>query len=344
MREIILAINNEYFIKKINSKKINYNNLQYREAILETLEKNKNINNIILDEKIPGQISIEKLIEKIIRINKNVNIIFFLEKYDDKKFIKLKKLGVKKIYINNKINVNKVINNLSEGATNNKVITIEGMPKSGKTLFTNLLAKYLNENNKKIVLINLNNNIERNYLKQLGSKKNSKNRYSEKEEIFLDGLNKNEININDNILFINNFQMLIKNNTKEKLQIFLNKYKLIYDYILIDIGNKNIKYVKRQILSNSNKKVLIINSKKLSDINSRKFEVNKKDDYYIICNNYNLLSVNKLIIKNIIGEKYFYSIISYNKKYKNITKKFYDDKNFKLKLNLRKNLKKVLKN
>ena len=313
MREIILAINNEYFIKKINSKKINYNNLQYREAILETLEKNKNINNIILDEKIPGQISIEKLIEKIISINKNVNIIFFLEKYDDKKFIRLKKLGVKKIYINNKINVNKVINNLSDGAINNKVITIEGMPNSGKTLFTNLLAKYLNENNKKIVLINLNNNIEINYLKQIGAKKKLRN--SEKEEIFLDTLNKNEININDNILFINNFQMLIKNNTKRKLQIFLNKYKLIYDYILIDIGNKNIKYVRRQILNNSNKKILIINSKKLSDINSKKFEINKKDNYYIICNNYNLLSVNKLIIKNIIGEKCFYSIILYNKNF-----------------------------
>ena len=209
MRELILAVNNEYFIKKINNKKINYNNLQYREAILETLEKNKNINNIILDEKIPGQISIEKLLQKIIRINKNVNIIFFLEKYDDKKFIKLKKLGVKKIYINKKINVNKVINNLSEGATNNKVITIEGMPKSGKTLFTNLLAKYLNENNKKIVLINLNNNIERNYLKQLGSKKNSKNRYSEKEEIFLDGLNKNEINVLNRLVIQEKFYLLI---------------------------------------------------------------------------------------------------------------------------------------
>ena len=80
---------NNYLIKEINNcEKINYKDVQYREAILEILEKEKNINLIILDEKIPGEINIEKLIEKIKLINEKINIIFFLEKENNKKRMK----------------------------------------------------------------------------------------------------------------------------------------------------------------------------------------------------------------------------------------------------------------
>ena len=61
MKKIIIAMSNNYLIKEIdNYKEINYKSVQYREAILEILEKEKNINLIFLDEKIPGQINIEK--------------------------------------------------------------------------------------------------------------------------------------------------------------------------------------------------------------------------------------------------------------------------------------------
>ena len=45
-------MSNNHLMKEIdNYKEINYKNVQYREAILEILEKEKNINLIILDEK-----------------------------------------------------------------------------------------------------------------------------------------------------------------------------------------------------------------------------------------------------------------------------------------------------
>ena len=180
MKEIIVATENKYFFKKLNNEKITYINLQYREAILEMLDENENINNIIIDEKIPGEISIEKLIKKILKINMKINIIFLLEKEDKNKVSKLKKLGVKKIYINNKSNVDIIINNLLRGGmnrnlVNSKIISIEGTSGSGKTTITYLIIKNLIDKNKKVLLINLNKNIENSYLKLL-NKRNRKKR------------------------------------------------------------------------------------------------------------------------------------------------------------------------
>ena len=159
MKTLILALNNNRLSDKLykNKKiKILYDNLQYREAILEVLENRKNIDYILIDEKLPGEISIEELVKKIRKINKNINIIFFLEKEDIKKKDKLKKLGVKDIYINSKINIKKIIfaisdeeikksekNGKENHINNSKLIVITGKKNSGKTTITNLFLKYL---------------------------------------------------------------------------------------------------------------------------------------------------------------------------------------------------------
>ena len=68
MKKIITAINNPKLneeLKKERNFEIIGKDIQYREAILEILEKNKNIDLIILSEKIEGEIKLEKLIEKI---------------------------------------------------------------------------------------------------------------------------------------------------------------------------------------------------------------------------------------------------------------------------------------
>lgn len=345
MKEIIVATENKYFFKKLNNEKITYINLQYREAILEMLDENENINNIIIDEKTPGEISIEKLIKKILKINMKINIIFLLEKEDKNKVSKLKKLGVKKIYINNKSNIDIIINNLLIGGinnnlVNNKIISIEGTSGSGKTTITYLIIKNLIDKNKKVLLINLNKNIENSYLKLLNKRNRKKRINLNSRNNFIEKLKNNEIEINENILFINNFQELIKENTKEKLKKFFKQYNQLYDYIIIDIGNKNIKFIKNQIIKNSNKNIFIINSKNI-EIKKLK-EINKKNNYYLIDNKYNLLSTNKLIIKNILNKNVYYLKIFYNKRYEQITKNFYGEKNLKVNYITRKTIEAVL--
>ena len=83
MKKIITAINNPKLneeLKKEKNFEVIGKDIQYKEAILELLEQNNKIDLIILSEEIPGEIKLEKLIEKIKMINEKIKIIFILEK------------------------------------------------------------------------------------------------------------------------------------------------------------------------------------------------------------------------------------------------------------------------
>ena len=100
MKKIITAICNPNLneeLKKQKNIEIVCKDIQYREAILEILEKNKDIDYIIISENIPGEINIEDLITKIKNINKKIKIIFLLKKENKKKEKILNKMGIKKI-------------------------------------------------------------------------------------------------------------------------------------------------------------------------------------------------------------------------------------------------------
>ena len=93
--KIILACENKKIIKyfsEIKNNNLIIKKVQYREAIIDILKKEKNINLIFLYEKIPGEISIEDLIKKIKLIDKKNKIIIFLEKENIDKKIKLTNL------------------------------------------------------------------------------------------------------------------------------------------------------------------------------------------------------------------------------------------------------------
>lgn len=188
MKKIILAINDKKTIKKLKEKyKLQEIIIvQYREAIIEILEENINIEKIVIEENIPGIISIEKLIKTIKNKNKKININIILEKEDFNKKDKLKKLEIKGIYIKNKLRINKKKKQEKDKIDKNKIynkkiIFIYGDKKTGKTTIINLFLIYLLKINKKILLINLNKKIENNYLKIFNKylrKNKNKNNYT----------------------------------------------------------------------------------------------------------------------------------------------------------------------
>lgn len=361
MKKVLLAINDKKLIKKIKeNKNINLvnNNLQYREAILEILEKNKNIDFILINENLPGLISIEKLIKKIKIINNKINIIFFLEKYDINKKNRLKVLNINNIYYDKKININKILNLINknnykiENKINNnkikknkknKIITIMGKKKTGKTTIINLLLIYLLEKNKKILLINLNKKIENNYFDLIRKKyhkiKNSKNNFlnnnsNKKMKNIFSNL---EIKINNNLIFLYNFQNIFQGNNSNSILEYFNKYYIKkYDYILVDIGNNAYSKIRQQLIDTSDKRLIIIEDnllgvKELRELTSN-YEKMKKEDQdslHIIINKYYFNSISRLILKNIIDNQVSIDFIFYNQKIKNI-----NIKKDKIKLNM----------
>ena len=379
MKKVILAINNKKIIQKIKqNKEIEIiNNVQYREGILEILDKEKNISNIYIEEKIPGIISIEKLIEKIKIINKKINIIIFLEKEELEKINKLKKLEIKNIYIKNKLIINekkkinnnkllknkktnnklnnkikdkKIINKKTKekNIKNNKIIFIYGNKKTGKTTIANLILIYLLKLNKKILLININKKIENNYLKifsnyNIEEEKKIENKNNNKNKIY-----KFVIKINSNMTFLPIINQKI---IYSEIKSFLLKCSKKYDYILVDSGNTGNYKIKQIIMQTSNVKIKVIDPNTLGikdiegNIETEKVEKqNNNSSLHIIYNKYYFNSVSPLIFKNILKNFKNIHTIFYQKEFIKLSEKIQKSENIKLKNNIKKKLEKILEN
>ena len=287
---IITAINNEKIFKELKSEKnikIISNDIQYKEGILEILEKNKNINYIIFNENLYGQIKIEELIKKIKTINNKINIIIILNKKDLIKQEYLIKNKVKYIY-KEEFSTDKI---LEITFYKNKIIGIIGNEGSGKTIITLMLSELITKyKNKKILIIedNINNNSILNIYKL---KNKYKNNYSKNKTIKI-----------KNNLYLLNVKCFSNNYIKNKIKIIneINKIKNKYDYIFIDIQNINSYEIYKEIIEKS---ILILNSNILEIEKIKKF-VNKNDmNLKIILNNYNQNSISKKILEKAFNNK-----------------------------------------
>ena len=219
MISVITAINNKKIYDEIRMNKnikIIYKNIQYKEGIIEVLEKyeiKQKIDYIILNENLSGQIKIIELKNKLKKINNKIKIIIILNKKNKKIENYYKKNNIKYIY-EFKFKNNKLLEKIN---TENKIIGITGHCGSGKTINMLLICKLLSQN-KKVIIVEENSD-----LIDLLKRKNEKN------EI---------IKIEKN-LYLLNIKIL---NTKEKINYFniINKINLIknnYDYIFIEIKN-----------------------------------------------------------------------------------------------------------
>lgn len=122
---VIIAINNEKIfkeIKKQNNINIISKDIQYKEGIIEILEKNKNVQYIIINENLFGQIKIEKLINKIKNINNKINILIILNKKDFNKEKYLLENKIRFIYAEN-LTAEKILEIIFN---KNKIIAISG--------------------------------------------------------------------------------------------------------------------------------------------------------------------------------------------------------------------------
>lgn len=282
---ILTAIDEEKMLRKIEeSKDINIilKDIKYKEGIIEYLEKNRNIDCILINENLNGQIKIEALIEKIKIINNKIKIIIILNKNDLKKEEYLLKNKIKYFYKEDLLE-----NGINEIFNKNKIIGIFGSSGSGKTITTviisELLIKYYN---KKILIIE--DNIINNSILNIFKKKENNN--------------SNDIFIIKNNLHILNIKKILNNYKKEPDKIIkkINQIKNNYNYIFIDTQNIKSYKIYEKILSDN----ILILSANIFEINKIKRYINiNKNNIKIILNNFNKNSISDKIIKNIFKNK-----------------------------------------
>lgn len=150
MKKVITAIGNEILNKKLKKEsdfEVIIEDIQYKEGIIEYLEKDNNIDILIISELLPGNIELKELIEKIKSINSNIEIIVFLENKNTELENYLYAKGIYNIFYNNQIEIEEIIKII-----NNKNIEINNELKEIKQM---LLEKQ--KNNKKVILNKLIN-------------------------------------------------------------------------------------------------------------------------------------------------------------------------------------------
>ena len=116
MKKIITAIGNPVLnnaLKKEEGFELTKNDIQYQEGILECLEKEKNIDYLILSELLPGNLEIKQLIEKIKFINSEIKIILILEKQNQELENYLFAKGIFHIFYHNQVEIKEIIQSLS---------------------------------------------------------------------------------------------------------------------------------------------------------------------------------------------------------------------------------------
>ena len=356
MIKIITAINNPYLneeLKEENNIETICKDIQYKEGILEILEYKKEINYIIIDENLPGEIQLEKLIEKIFENNEEIKIIILIKK-ENKEIIKnlnfLNDKNIIKIYyedeinlyklknyknnlenikkeknilnIKNKLNKNKIILNKKQ----TKIITIFGEEKVGKSMTIINLGYYLSSKNCKILLVELNKESPN---MKIILERNEVNIKTKKDKIKIKNTYKKVIGkykqkyINEKIIKkmikkINKNIDLISYNKLLNFKI-INKLKNNYNFILIEINSKKIN---KNILIKSDKNILLLKNNLLGIKNSKKIieknKINKLENIKIIINNYNKYSIDENIIKNIFNKYELIGKIKYKEEYEDL--------------------------
>ena len=357
MKKIITALGNQVLnneLKKINEFEIVANDLQYKEAIIELLEINKNVNYIILSGILPGNITLTDLITKIKIINNNIEIILLLEKKEKEIEKKLKEQKIKNVLYIDNVKINDIIKILKNKKINNKtkipqeenikneinrkikinnnikkqikteckVISVLGSNGVGKSIYSVCMSNYLNNKKNKILIIDfdiLNNSIHTILgISKYNKKKNNK-------RIINDCI----INVDNNISVLTGENIIKK--YKKNINYIVKLLEILkekYDYIIIDTSAECFFDINKTIINKSDINIFLLEANlleitkatKLLEIYNKNWNIDERK-IKIVINKYNKNAISMNIIKKLFSDYEIIGKLEMSNIYNNIINK-----------------------
>lgn len=357
MKKIITALGNQVLnneLKKTNEFEIVANDLQYKEAIIELLEINENVNYIILSGILPGNITLTDLITKIKIINNNIEIIILLEKKEKEIEKKLKEQKIKNVLYIDNIKINDIIKILKNKKINNKtkipqeenikneinrkikinnnikkqikteckVISVLGSNGVGKSIYSVCMSNYLNNKKNKILIIDfdiLNNSIHTILgISKYNKKKNNK-------RIINDFI----INVDNNISVLTGENIIKK--YKKNINYIVKLLEILkekYDYIIIDTSAECFFDINKTIINKSDINIFLLEANlleitkatKLLEIYNKNWNIDERK-IKIVINKYNKNAISMNIIKKLFSDYEIIGKLEMSNIYNNIINK-----------------------
>lgn len=336
IKSVLTAMGSPEHHKELRNSDIQViaNDIQYKEGILEYLNESIDINYLVLDDNLPGEISTKDLIEKIKEKNNRIKIILITQQTNDavKVYKKINKYNIFEIIssINNEDPYIKqyILQNIGEKKSG-EILTILGTNGIGKSLFTVTFAQ--NIQNKKVLIIDFDL-LGSNLYILLGVKKiqkkinkieeDKKKKICHKNKNIIDynptDSSKNEYNIFNNVIqtkykidFISGANLLADFMNYEEFDPIIqniNKLKEQYDLIIIDTSNNFFFEITKRLIEISNKAIFISGANVLEVRKSKDLlEIYKEwgienEKINILFNKYTKESIEDEILKNIFRE------------------------------------------
>ena len=229
MNKIVTAIGNKNINLKLKQEekiKVIGEDIQYEDGILELLEKEININFLIISEEIVNKNKLINLIEKIKLINKYIKIILILENKNEELENILISKGIFKIIYNNQMTITDLIKILNKRDDDNEELK--------KELIN--LRKLIMENSQKnnSYKINNKNNFKNKIIEKIYKIKNTekeKNKLIKNEIISVSGPS----GVGKSIISINLAKALSYNQDK----ILLIDFDILNNSLYTILGVKN---------------------------------------------------------------------------------------------------------
>ena len=308
MKKILTAIGNEKInneLNKIENFKVISNDIQYKEGIIEILENMQDIDFIILNSLVPGEINLFELIKKINLLNEKIKIILFIENNNPEIDKLLSDKKIYKILYNNAIEIkdliniikdSEIINNeeLKEEINKLKSIILENKKKNKfshkiKSFFKDSIVNKILKNKKNIITCKSNKKEKNKNIKnkkvisitgppsvgksifsinlaKINSYENSENKILIIDADIINSSIHTILGLPKNSTTINkNINLLTLNNNIKEL---LEKNKNKYDLIIIDTGSCNE-------LLELNKEIIEISNLSLFISDTNLLEINK---------------------------------------------------------------------
>ena len=294
--------NNELkdFLKQKNINSIFYNNeITIDELINVIEEKDKNKKEMEINKEI-------KLLKEIILEN-NKKIEQNKKEKKINKILSILKEEKIKIIKNSKINNIKKFKNKTN-KTQNKIISVVGIPGVGKSIFISIFSK--NIKHKKILIIDFDI-----YNKSLDLIFGYNTKVQQEKAI---------IKINNNIDLLSKIEIFFKESyiEKNKIKNILDSFSKKYDLIIIDNTSEYSCEHTKEILKNSDS-IIFLSDANLIELNKTKKLLEKyinkwkieKERINVVFNKININSINNKILNNLFSDFNILGKINFSNKY-----------------------------